>query len=191
MKLTDKEKKTENRTDELLEEYKYLVKEKAGLYFMLGGDKEDIIQEGMIGLFKAIQSYDASKGASFKTYADICINTQIISAIKAANRKKLSPLNSAVSIDRSISDDDDSVSLKDSLVANSDTNPETLALYKDMISMLLSPDAKLLSALEQTVLRGLIAGKKYTEIAAEMKKSPKQIDNTIQRIRAKLKRFFV
>lgn len=185
MKLTDKEATIE----ELLETYKPLVKAKASLYFMLGSDKEDIIQEGMIGLYKAIESFDESKGASFKTYADLCINRQIITAIKGANRKKASPLNTALSFENLLSGDDE-LTLGDSLAASSDTDPETLALYKEMLSLLLSPDAKTLSKLEREVLEALLAGKTYTEIAKDMGKSPKQIDNTIQRIRNKIKQFF-
>ena len=187
MKLTDKEAKTEK----LLEEYKELVKAKAGLYFMLGGDKEDIIQEGMIGLYKAIQSYDEGKGASFKTYADICINRQIISAIKAANRKKFTPLNTALSFDKPMDDDPDSPSLAETLSAGTDTDPETIALLNEMTELLLSPDAKILSPFERTVIEAMLSGGDYQSIAKDLGKTPKQIDNTIQRIRTKLKKFFI
>ncbi len=187
MKLIDKETKTE----ELLEEYKDLVKAKAGLYFMLGADKEDIVQEGMIGLYKAIQNYDDSKDASFKTFADLCISRQIITAIKAANRKKYSPLNKAVSLDKNVSDDSNSPTLGESLVSGSDTNPETIAILNEMVELLLAPDAKILSEFERKVLSLLINGEDYQSIAKSLGKTPKQIDNTIQRIRAKLKKFFI
>lgn len=187
MKLTDKEAKTE----ELLEEYKDLVKAKAGLYFMLGGDKEDIVQEGMIGLYKAIQSFDESKGTSFKTFADLCINRQIITAIKASNRKKTLVLNSAVSLDKPVSDEEDALSLGESLAAGTDTDPETVAVLNEMVELLMAPDAKVLSKSEREVLDYLIQGLDYQSIAKHLGKSPKQIDNTIQRIRAKIKKFFI
>ena len=187
MKLIDKEAKTE----ELLEEYKDLVKAKAGLYFMLGGDKEDIVQEGMIGLYKATQSYDESKGTSFKTFADLCINRQIITAIKSANRKKAQVLNNAVSLDKPVGDDEDSVSLGESLTAGTDTDPETIAVLNEMTELLLAPEAKVLSKSEREVLELLIQGEDYQSIAKIIGKTPKQIDNTIQRIRVKLKKFFI
>ncbi len=187
MKLIDKEAKTE----ELLEEYKDLVKAKAGLYFMLGADKEDIVQEGMIGLYKAIQNYDESKGTSFKTFADLCINRQIITAIKSSNRKKYSALNTAVSLDKPIGGEEDAQTLGESLAAGADTDPETIALLNEMTELLLAPEAKILSNAEREVLELLLQGGDYQSIAKYLGKSPKQIDNTIQRIRAKLKKFFI
>ena len=185
MKLTDKETKTE----ELLEEYKDLVKSKASLYFMLGGEKEDIVQEGMIGLYKAIQSYDDTKGASFKTFAELCISRQIITAIKSSNRKKYVPLNTAVSFDKPVNEDADAQTLGETLAAGTDTDPETIALLNEMTELFLSPDAKILSASEREVLEALIQGEDYQSIAKKLGKSPKQIDNTIQRIRTKVKKF--
>ncbi len=173
----------------LIEEYRDMVKAKAHLYFMLGGDIEDIIQEGMIGLYKAIQSFDESKGASFKTFADLCVSRQIISAIKASNRKKFAPLNTAVSFDKPISDEEGAPTLGETLAAGSDTDPETLALLSEMTELLLSPEAKILSKMEQEVLGYLIGGHDYKSIAKHMGKTPKQIDNSIQRIRAKLTLF--
>ncbi len=186
MKSTDRD----TRTEELLEEYKYLVRDKARLYFMLGGDMEDLIQEGMIGLYKAIQSYDAGKGASFKTFADICINRQIINAIKNADTKKHSPLNNAESIDSPLGRGEEYFSLGDTIAAGSDTDPETLMLLSEMTELILSPKSKLLSANEREVFIRLLQGKDYKSIAKELGKTPKQTDNSIQRIRGKLKRFF-
>lgn len=185
MKLIDKEAKTE----ELLEEYKDLVKAKANLYFMLGADKEDIVQEGMIGLYKAIKSFDDEKGSSFKTYAELCINRQIVSAIVAANRKKYAPLNTAVSLDRPVGDDENSLSLGETLVASNSFDPENSVLAEEMVELIMSPDAKILSKSEREVLALLIDGNNYQEIAKLLGKSPKQIDNTIQRIRTKLRKF--
>jgi len=180
---------TKDKTEALIEEYRDMVKAKAHLYFMLGGDIEDIIQEGMIGLYKAIQSFDESKGASFKTFADLCVSRQIISAIKASNRKKYAPLNTAVSFDKPISDEEGAPTLGETLAAGSDTDPETIALLSEMTELLLSPDVKILSKMEQEVLGYLISGHDYQSIAKAMGKTPKQIDNSIQRIRAKLTMF--
>ncbi len=186
MKLTDKEAKTE----QLLEEYRDLVKAKAHLYYMLGGDIEDIIQEGMIGLYKAIQSYDETKGASFKTFADICVNRQIITAIKTANRRKNVPLNTSVSFDRPVSDEPDALTLGETLAAGSDTDPETLALLEEISGLLLEKDSKFFSPLEYSVFSLMLEGKDYRTIAGELGKTPKSIDNAIQRIRLKLRQFF-
>lgn len=186
MKLTDKEAKTE----ELLEEYKDLVKAKASLYFMLGADKEDIVQEGMIGLYKAIQNFDGSKGASFKSFAELCITRQIVSAIVAANRKKYAPLNTAVSLDKPVGDDENSLSLGETLVSDANGDPANSVLAEEMIELILSPGAKILSEFERKVLLQLLDGNNYQEIAKALGKSPKQIDNTIQRIRTKLRKFY-
>lgn len=202
MRSTDKEVKSkqkrsegrraklaeEARTEELLEKHRDLVKAKAHLYFMLGGDIEDIIQEGMIGLCKAIKSFDASKGASFRTFADICITRQMISAVKAATRKKNSPLNSALSFDIALSEGEGGTTLSETLAAGTDSDPETLTLVHEMTELLLAPGAKILSKSEREVLSLLMEAKDYREIASELDKTPKQIDNAIQRIRGKIKK---
>lgn len=202
MRSTDKEVKSkqkrsegrraklaeEARTEELLEKHRDLVKAKAHLYFMLGGDIEDIIQEGMIGLYKAIKSFDASKGASFRTFADICITRQMISAVKAATRKKNSPLNSALSFDIALSEGEGGTTLSETLAAGTDSDPETLTLVHEMTELLLAPGAKILSKSEREVLSLLMEAKDYREIASELDKTPKQIDNAIQRIRGKIKK---
>ena len=113
---------TSEQIEQLLDEYKDIVRAKARLYYMLGSDEDDIIQEGMIGLFSAIQTYDESKGASFRTFADLCINRRMLSAVKMANRKKHAPLNDAASLDRPL-DSDASQTLSDILPASSDSNP--------------------------------------------------------------------
>jgi len=176
--------------EDILEEYREMVKAKAHMYFMLGGDMEDIIQEGMIGLYKAIQNFDESRGSSFRSFADLCVSRQILSAIKAANRKKYAALNTAVSLDKPISDEEGAPTLGETLAAGSDTDPETIAILSEMTEVLISPDSKLLSEMERKVLELLIQGCDYRCIAEILEKSPKQIDNSIQRIRAKLKVFF-
>ena len=185
MKLTDNEEKLE----ELLNEYRDMVKAKAHLYYMFGGDIEDIIQEGMIGLYKAIQTYDDSKGASLKTFADLCVSRQIISAIKAANRQKNAPLNSSVSFDYKVSSAPDAKTLGETLKAGSDANPETAIVFGELTELILAGDSKLLSPMEREVFSYMLQGKDYREIAGLMGKSPKSIDNAIQRIRTKLRKF--
>ena len=148
-------------------------------YFMLGGDQDDIIQEGMIGLFKAVQTFDPKGGASFKTYMNICVHNQILNAIEAATAKKHTPLNSSGDL-----------SAAWDIPADASSNPDELAIYGEAMQLILSDESKLLSSMEKQVARSLADGKGYKEIAAELGRSPKSVDNTIQRIRRKLKDFF-
>lgn len=173
--------------EEVLEEYKDLVRSKAGLYFMLGAEKEDLIQEGMIGLVKAYNTYDPSRGASFKTFAELCITRQMITAVKAAGRQKNTPLNSAVSLDGPENDAEDAPALGEILAAGSDSDPESLILFQELTELLRSPGNGYFSPFEQRVLQLLISGCKYKEIAQILGKTPKQADNAIQRIRLKIK----
>ncbi len=176
--------------DLLLHRYKDAVRAKAQLYFMMGGDRDDIIQEGMTGLFKAVTSFDPSRGASFRTYADICINRHIINAIKAAGRRKYSPLNNAYSLDRPVSEDAPEQTLGETLAAGLESNPEAAAILGEMTELIMSPDSRLFSPLERQVLQGLYEGLDYRRISVWLARSPKSIDNAIQRIRKKLKAFF-
>ncbi len=173
--------------EEILEEYKDLVRAKAGLYFMLGAEKEDLIQEGMIGLVKAYNTYDPSRGASFRTFAELCITRQMISAVKAAGRQKNAPLNNAVSLDSPESDAEDAPALGEILAAGSDSDPESRVLFQELMELLKSPENGYFSPLEHRVLQLLISGHKYKEIAQILGKTPKQADNAIQRIRLKIK----
>lgn len=173
--------------EEVLEKYKDLVRAKAGLYFMLGAEKEDLIQEGMIGLVKAYNTYDPSRGASFKTFAELCITRQMISAVKAAGRLKNAPLNSAASLDAPASDEENAPPLGEILAAGSDSDPESRLLFRELMELLRSPDNDYFSPLEQQVLKLLLDGHRYKEIAALLGKTPKQADNAIQRIRLKIK----
>ena len=179
----------DKKVEQLLDEYKDIVKAKAKLYYMLGSDEDDIIQEGMIGLFSAIQTFDESKGASFRTFADMCINRRMISAVKMANRRKHSPLNDAASLDRPL-DEDASQTLSDILPAASDSNPENIVILSEMTELVMDHSSKLLSELEHQVLERMLEGKDYRTIAGELGKMPKSIDNAMQRIRSKLRRFF-
>lgn len=174
----------------LIQDYKELVKSKASLYFMLGADRDDIVQEGMIGIFKAIMNYDVSKGASFKTFADLCVNRQIITAIKSAGRQKHAPLNHSVSLDKPVGDDDLSYTLGETLAAGTDTDPEQVVLMGEMAEILFSSRESFLSEFERFVLGEIIKGKSYRDIASENHKTDKSVDNAIQRIRRKLHIFF-
>lgn len=173
--------------EQIFEEYKDMVRAKAGLYFMMGAEKEDLIQEGMIGLVKAYNSYDPSRGASFGTYADICVNRQMISAVQSASRQKNQPLNSAVYLDSRVNDQEDSPTVGETLLAGADASPEDQVLYSELLELLANPPEAVFSPLEQSVLKLLVNGQKYKEIAENLGKSPKQIDNAIQRIRKKIR----
>lgn len=176
----------EDAEEYLIRKYKDVVRGKAHLYFMVGADSEDIVQEGMIGIFKAIRGYNKSKQASFRTFAEICINRQIITAIKRATRLKHSPLNTSVSLNRPISDTEPMKTLEETLSSNSNTDPEALYLLKEDIDYIEGNGADIFSDLELRVWNEFLQGKTYMEIAAITGKSPKAIDNAIQRTKRKM-----
>jgi len=175
--------------NELLERYKETARARASLYYMLGADSEDVIQEGMVGLFNAVRSFDPSRGASFGTFANLCINRRILSAVKSAGRLKNAPLNDSISFDLPV-DEASSQTLADRIPADSSTDPEALLLLEDLNRRILKDSDRLLSPLERQVVRGLVEGKDYRHIAAELGRTPKSVDNAIQRIRKKLAIFF-
>ena len=178
-------------TDALLARYKDTVRVTAKKYYMLGGDQDDIIQEGMIGLFKAVQTYDPAEGASFRTYMNICVHNQILNAIEAAMAKKHTPLNSSVSLeDLTAEREEGDLPPGTALSADVSSNPSELAIYSEAMRLILTSDSKLLSPLEKQVARMLADGQSYREIAQALGRTPKSVDNTIQRIRRKLKGFF-
>lgn len=172
----------------LLSRYKDFVRSKMHLFFIAGADSEDVMQEGMIGLFKAVRGYEASRNASFKTFATICVNRQIITAIKAAMRNKHTPLNSSVSLDVPAKDNEDNIAME-SILASPADSPEDLLLVRDMIDAIIINTPQFLSKFEQKVWSLYLSGKNYTAIAVELGKPPKSIDNAIQRIRKKVERF--
>ena len=176
--------------EQLIRDYMELVQSKAHLYFMLGADREDIVQEGLIGIYKAIKNYDPTRGASFRTFADLCLNRQMITAIKAAGRKKHSPLNTSLSLDRPLADDESPKTLGETLAAGTDTDPEEMLLMGEMAQLLLSSENSLLSDFERRVLEQLLNGLSYRDIATLLGRSDKSVDNAIQRIRRKLDGFF-
>lgn len=170
----------------LIKKYKTLVKQKSSTYFIIGGDKEDVIQEGMIGIFKAIREYRDDRNATFRTFAEICINRQIISAIRNANLKKHQILNESVSL--SIDNDPEGKmrSLEERLPSKQDDDPETLMLMKEVGEYLKKDKDEIFSTLEKNVWDKMLQGKNYQEIAKDLKKSPKSVDNTMQRIKKKI-----
>lgn len=175
-----------NAEEFLIRKYKNVVRSKAHLYFMVGADSEDIVQEGMIGIFKAIRSYDRTKQASFHTFAEICINRQIITAIKRATRLKHSPLNTSVSLSKPLSDTEPDTTLEEVLSSNSNTDPEALFLLKENMGYIEGNGADIFSDLELSVWNEYLKGKSYIQIAEITGKSTKTIDNAIQRTKRKL-----
>lgn len=169
----------------LIEKYKEIAKEKAKIYYIAGGDNEDVIQEGMIGVFKAIKSYDDGKGASFKTFAEVCINRQIINAIKNANRLKHQPLNQSLTLDGDTEAGGES-SVVETIPINNENNPETLLVLNEIIEYLRQNDNAILSKFENKVFTEKLKGKDYVEIARELNQKPKAIDNALQRIKKKI-----
>ena len=171
----------------LINRYKNIVSSRAAIYYIIGGDRDDVIQEGMIGLFKAIRSYKADGGSSFSNFAYMCISRQIVSAIRAASREKHSPLNDAVSLDQPVVWDVNMYNtLADVIPAGADSDPENIVAKTELLESIVGQKNVSFSKLEHATIKYLTQGKTYREIAALTYKTPKQIDNAIQRIRAKL-----
>ena len=168
-----------NAQDILLEKHRDSAKRIARTFIIMGADFEDIVQEGMMGLFKAIQTYDPNREASFGTYANICITRRIINTIKNASGKKHAPLNFYVPLDFSEN------MATDSILNLTDDNPETLLILKEESEKIIGTIYNLLSPFETQVLNLYLRGKSYTDIALLLNKSSKSIDNAIQRIRNK------
>lgn len=182
--------KRENAAMEyLLEKYKPLVRQKTRKLFLIDGDKDDLIQEGMIGLFKAVRDYQVGKDAAFRTFADLCISRQLYSAIKKSNRLKNQPLNSYVSIySDEFSDADELAGDRTVISSGSDNiaNPEAIMIDRENAIDMQNKMFDKLSKMEREVLKRYLEGMAYQEIAADMEKSPKSIDNALQRIKGKI-----
>lgn len=177
--------------DYLISKYKNLVRKKAKALYLIGGDHEDLIQEGMIGLYKAIRDYQREKEASFLTFADLCISRQIYTAIKSSNTKKNQPLNNYISIDSSnYSDDvestDSAVSFIETLAHARIMNPEEMFIDKENTSLLEKELYERLSNFERQILNLYMQDYNYSKIAEILNKEPKSVDNALQRIRKKL-----
>ncbi len=171
----------------LLEKYKNLVNVKVGKYFIIGAEKEDIVQEGMIGLFKAIQNFNLEKQNTFKSFANICIERQLITAIKTSNRQKHMPLNSYLSLNTAAYDnnEEDSVELIDTFNSNTVEDPLETVMKKEYYEEVESAVNKHLSKVEKQVLDRFIKGDSYVTIAQKLDSPVKSVDNAIQRIRKK------
>ena len=167
--------------DYLMEKYKNMVRKKARTMFLIGGENDDLIQEGMIGLFKAVRDYQPDKDASFQTFAGICVDRQIYNAIQSSNRQKHQPLNSYISL--SEQDGENEEHLGDAWVEN----PESIIIDQENVQSLEQEITTTLSPMENQVLEYYLAGNGYGEIAQIMGKTPKSIDNALQRIRTKIK----
>ena len=173
----------------LIDKYKNFVRAKARSYFLIGADKEDIIQEGMIGLYKAIRDFRADKLSSFRAFAELCITRQIITAIKTATRQKHIPLNSYISLNKPIYDEDSDRTLLDVISGTRITDPEELVISREEFDNIEAKMSEILSSLEWKVLMFYLEGKSYQEIAKDLGRHVKSIDNALQRVKHKLERY--
>lgn len=179
----------EYATDFLIEKYKNFVKSRARTYFLIGADKEDLIQEGMIGLYKAIRDYNPEKLATFKSFAEICVTRQIITAIKTATRQKHMPLNSYISLNKPVYEDESERMMIDMIAEKDNFNPEEIMITKEHFGDMLKKMSTVLSKYEWKVMNLFLDGKSYSEIAKKLEKSEKSIDNALQRIKNKVEKY--
>ncbi len=173
----------------LINKYKNFVRAKARSYFLIGADREDIIQEGMIGLYKAIRDFRMDKLSSFRAFAELCITRQIITAIKTATRQKHIPLNSYVSLNKPIYDEDSDRTLLDVISGSKISDPEELIVSREEFDDIEEKMGEILSSLEWKVLMSYLEGKSYQEIAEDLQRHVKSIDNALQRVKRKLERY--
>ena len=176
-------------TDELIEKYKAFVKSRARTYFLIGADREDIIQEGMIGLYKAIRDFNDTKLTSFRAFAELCITRQMITAVKTATRQKHIPLNSYISLNKPVYDEENERTLLDTITEDRHFDPEEIMITKEHFVFLEEKMSQVLSRLEWNVMRLYLDGQSYVEIARRLKKSEKSIDNALQRVKRKVEKF--
>ena len=173
----------------LIHKYKNFVRAKARSYFLIGADREDIIQEGMIGLYKAIRDFRSDKLSSFRAFAELCITRQIITAIKTATRQKHIPLNSYISLNKPIYDEESDRTLLDVLSSTQISDPEELIISREELGSIEDKIGEILSDLEWKVLMAYLQGKSYQEMAEELQRHVKSIDNALQRVKRKLERY--
>ncbi|HHV45223.1 MAG TPA: RNA polymerase sporulation sigma factor SigH [Firmicutes bacterium] len=173
----------------LLHKYRGFVQTKARSYFLMGADHEDIVQEGMIGLYKAIRDFRMEKPASFRAFAELCVTRQIITAVKTASRQKHAPLNTYISLHKPIHDEESERTLLDIISSQQVADPEELLIDKEEFDHMCRQMNELLSDLEKEVLICYLEGKSYQEIATMLKRHVKSIDNALQRIKRKVERF--
>jgi RNA polymerase sporulation-specific sigma factor len=172
----------------LINKYKSFVRAKARTYFLIGADREDIIQEGMIGLYKAIRDFRGDKLSSFRAFAELCITRQIITAIKTATRQKHIPLNSYISLNKPIFDEDSDRTLMDIISEESVSDPEEMMINREEFAGIEVKMGEILSSLEWEVLSQYLQGRSYQEIAVELNRHVKSIDNALQRVKRKLEK---
>lgn len=175
----------DNALNHIIARYRNYVYSKANTYFLVGAEKDDVAQEGMIGLYKAVKEYNPCEGSSFKHFAGICISRQILTAVKAATRKKHIPLNSYISLDKA-GDDAEACDVLDSMIESGGQNPESIVIGQEDLSLIEYKINKALSKLEMQVFIYYTEGMSYDEIASILGKSRKCIDNALQRIKKKL-----
>ena len=172
----------------IINRYEAFIRGKSRSYFLIGADKEDIYQEGMIGLYKAIRDFNYEKSTTFKAFAELCITRQIITAIKTATRQKHIPLNTYVSLNKPIYEDESERTLLDVIVGLKITNPEEVVISKEEVANIELKMSKVLSGLELEVLNSYLDGKSYQEIAVDLDREAKSIDNALQRVKRKLEK---
>ncbi|MCR1898685.1 RNA polymerase sporulation sigma factor SigH [Irregularibacter muris] len=173
----------------IINKYRNFVRAKSRSYFLIGADREDIVQEGMIGLYKAVRDFRADKLSSFRAFAELCITRQIITAIKTATRQKHIPLNSYVSLNKPIYDEESDRTLLDVLAGSKILDPEELIISREELSSIKSKIGEILSDLEWEVLMSYLQGKSYQEIAVDLDRQVKSIDNALQRVKRKLETY--
>lgn len=174
--------------EHLINKYKSFVRAKARTYFLIGADREDIIQEGMIGLYKAIRDFRQDKLSSFRAFAELCITRQIITAIKTATRQKHIPLNSYISLNKPIFDEESDRTLLDVICEDSISDPEEMVINREEFNGIEEKMSEILSNMEWEVLSLYLQGKSYQEISEELDRHVKSIDNALQRVKRKLEK---
>ncbi len=175
-------------TEYLINKYKNFVRVKAKSYFLVGADREDIIQEGMIGLYKAIRDFKSDKLSSFRAFAELCITRQIITAIKTATRQKHIPLNSYISLNKPIYDEESDRTMMDIISSSSIADPEEVFISHELSDDIKEKIQENLSELESQVLQSYLEGKSYQEMADDLKRHVKSIDNALQRVKRKIEK---
>ena len=190
--MVEEAKNGDKRAQEfIISKYENFVKAKAKSYFLLGADKEDIYQEGMIGLYKAIRDFNAEKSTSFRAFAELCVTRQIITAIKTATRQKHIPLNTYISLNKPVSEEESDRTLLDIISSIKITDPEELIISQEQKEFIEEEINKVLSGLEIQVLQSYLEGKSYQEIACDLDRHSKSIDNALQRVKRKLEKCLV
>ena len=179
----------EKSLNHILKKYRNFVRAKAKPFFIDGADKEDILQEGMIGLFKAIRDYDEEKTVSFRAFAELCVTRQIITAVKTATRQKHIPLNSYISLNKPMSEEDPDKTLMDMMKNSHISDPEQLIISKEEMKLIEEKTKEMLSEFETRVLSLYLKGYSYNEISEKLCKHPKSVDNALQRIKRKFEKY--